>query len=122
MGALQSFWKQEKDTSTRLLTAMQAADPSLVHLAPDYISDITEPEMELLFRILMLDASAFNATLIDALTSFKSYWDNEQRRMHPTGYVALGLLAFTALAYDLAMSIEVESEYLPLHLYQGACR
>ena len=122
VGALQSLWKQEKDTSARLLTAIQAADPSLVHLAPDYISAITEPEMELLFRILMLDASAFNAALIDALTSFKSYWNNEKRRMYPMGYVALGPLAFTAAAYDLAMPIEVESEYLPLHLYQGACR
>ena len=122
VSALQSFWKRDEDAPPRLLAAMQAADPALVPLAPDYIFNVTEPEMELLFRILTLNAPAFNATLVDALTSFKSYWDNDRRRVHPTGYVALGPLALAAVAYDLDMPIEVESEYLPPDFYKGACR
>jgi len=77
------------------------------------------PPLNLFLQFLKRDQDQFNAALVQALQLHKEYWTaDEDGRLSTDGDVALGPLAIACLAYDVGMTIEVESEYLPKHLLQ----
>ncbi|QFU90107.1 hypothetical protein YIM_24650 [Amycolatopsis sp. YIM 10] len=79
------------------------------------------PPMELFYLLTQREDVKFNDSLANALELHKRYWTAEDERLRdPEGFVALGPLAIACLARDAGMIIEVESDYLPIHLLDGA--
>lgn len=66
------------------------------------------------------DQANFTEQLTDALTDHRAYWSaNEARSDTPRGFVSLPLLGPCAMAFDEGITIDVESDYLPIELIQN---
>jgi hypothetical protein len=96
------------------------SDPGVARIATrEQLNKILYHPINLFHRFLRKDHAAFNDALKEALELHKAYWTaNEEREDSPAGYLALGPLAITCLAYDAGFPIEIESDYLPKHLLQ----
>lgn len=120
--ALQAFEQRADDWSAKLRRAVDATDPARVDLSDEeFVLNILVPEMELLFRLANGEIEPFNETLHFALERHKKYWSRASRKRDPDGFLALGPIAIGGLARRAGMPIEVQSEYLPKHLVEGAC-
>lgn len=117
--ALQALWKKDSNALTLLEKAVEATHPKIVKLVADYVLNILVPEMELLWRFTTRDAQGFNKALHYALERYKKYWGSKEYKFSASGFIAYNLLAYTSLAYNNNMLIEVESDYLPKKFYQG---
>lgn len=118
--ALQSFWKGQADTPQRVIEAMKATDPEQVKVGTvDAALNLAVPEIDLLFRLLENDATAFNEALVKALECHKKHWGKKSLKNDPHGFLALGPLGLAAIAYERGISIEVESDYIPKYIIQG---
>ncbi|WP_238153676.1 immunity 49 family protein [Streptomyces xinghaiensis] len=117
---LQTGWLKRPGMQEKLVAAMQGTDPEhLVVGDRELTLKILYPPINLFYRYLRQDYDAFNAELAKALEWHKEYWTaDEDRSANIEGFVAVGPLAITCLAYDAGFPIEVESEYLPKHLVQ----
>jgi hypothetical protein len=121
--ALQGYWRSEQDTPARLTRALEETEPAKVPIAgPDFVLDLIVPEMELLYRVMLGDAAAFNASLASALELYKKYWSHAKRAYAPEGQLAWGALAMASLAHEQGLAVTVESDYLPPRLWRGECR
>lgn len=120
--ALQGFLKRDRETSSYLLKALEATDPDRLSIDPEYVLSILVPEIDLLYRILEMDATAYNQALEKALEKHRQYWSKGQRKTNPSGYLALGPLAMSVCAINIGIPIEVESDYLPMRLVKGDCK
>ena len=66
------------------------------------------------------DQANFTEQLTDALTDHRTYWSaNEARSDTPRGFFSLPLFGLCAMAFDEGMTIDVESDYLPVELIQN---
>jgi hypothetical protein len=120
--AYQSLWKRDGSTGQRLQSALEATDPALPRIAPeDFLLNIIIPELQLLYGFLTQETASFNEALALALERHKKYWSKKDRKIDPSGYLAVGPLALTSFAFDAEMSTEAESDYLPRRLYEGGC-
>jgi hypothetical protein len=112
--ALRGWWQSNPKTGDLLVEALAATDPDhLVNADPDYVVDLVVPEMDCFLRILGKDQPAFNAALAKALQLHEAYWNTDERRNDFDGFLALGPLAMAAIAHDRAITVEVDSEYVP---------
>lgn len=121
--SLQGYKNRAFDWSTKLQAALEATDPERVDLADEeFVLNILVPEMQMLFRLAIGEIAPFNEALQFALERHKKYWSKGSRKRDPDGYLALGPLAISSVAFDAGMPIDVESEYLPKWLLEGGCR
>ncbi|MFD3544182.1 immunity 49 family protein [Streptomyces sp. NPDC058655] len=118
---LQSYWLGRPDFADKLVEAAAGTDPDVPSLiAPDHVSQIAWPAMDLLRRRATGEHEQFNRSLEEALRAHKAYWTADQERADSCyGWVALAPLAMACLAHDAGFPIEVESEYLPKHLLKA---
>lgn len=118
--ALQSFWKGEPDTPEKLIAAMQATEPEQVKVGTvDAALNFAVPEIDLLFRLLENDSTAFNEALIKAVKCHKKSWSKKSLKNNPHGFLAISLLGLASIAYDRGNSITVESDYIPKYIIEG---
>lgn len=119
--ALQIYWRQEPGLNDALQRAFRGTEPCALQFADDqWAKQLDLPPMEL-FNLLVLGEDArFNEALVKALEMHKRYWTaTPSRSENPDGYVAWAPLAIACLAKDLGVTIDVQSEYLPLNLLDG---
>jgi hypothetical protein len=120
--ALQAVGARAPDWGDRLERALDSTDPERQSLtAEDFVLNIMVPEMEMLLNLGLGDAGALQEALGYALERHRKYWGGEDRVKDPDGFLALGPLAIASMAHDAGMAVEVESEYVPAALIQGAC-
>ncbi|WP_328631376.1 immunity 49 family protein [Streptomyces sp. NBC_00356] len=120
--ALQAYWLGRPGLSDRLVAAARGTTPSVPRIAPsDLLSKITWPPMELLHQLLRQDHIRFSSTLAQAVQWHRDYWSAaEDRSRLSSGAVAVGPLAMACLAHDAGFPVDIESDYLPRALLQGA--
>ena len=112
---LQTYWLERPGLAEKLTATLQASHPDNVHVAPrDLLDQQIYPPINLFYLFIRRDHDGFNQALLEALEAHKTYWTaDEDREMYVTGFLALGPLAITCLAYDAGFPIDVESDYLP---------
>ncbi|WP_425827029.1 immunity 49 family protein [Streptomyces fractus] len=77
--------------------------------------------MELLHQLLRQDHVRFGSTLTQAVRWHREYWSaDEDRSRLSSGAVAAGPLAMACFAHDAGFPTDVESDYLPQALLEGA--
>jgi hypothetical protein len=121
--ALQAYWRQEPTAPERLMAALEATAPERVpEDAQDYVLNVMVPQMEMLLYLMDHDAPGFNKALKFALERHQAYFKKDKRPLDSDGYLALGALAMASAAFEAGLAIEVESDYIPKRLVEGACR
>lgn len=119
--AMQAFPASEDEGFYKLVEALDAADPEDVEETTfDAVLNLALPEMSLMMMLLKGDEQGFNEALISAVLHHREYWGHGDRRQYPQGFIALGATAWSAVAHDRGMAIEVESDYLPERLITGS--
>jgi hypothetical protein len=120
--ALQAYWLERPGLGAKLVAAIQASSPEIARMADrDLLDKILYQPINLFQFFLQRDHHGFNHALADALKLHKEYWTlTQEREQSVEGYLALGPLAITCLAYDAGFSIGVESDYLPSELLNRA--
>ncbi|MFI1004071.1 immunity 49 family protein [Streptomyces galbus] len=119
--ALQTYWLERPGLGEKLTAAFDGTDPDRLRFVDrEMMLKLLYPPVNLFFRFISRDPVTFNEALAQAVQLHKEYWtaDVEERQETSAGDVALAPLAIACLAYDAGRPIEVESEYLPLHLLQ----
>lgn len=119
--ALQIRWRGEANLIDTVLEAMNGTDPErLARFQAAPVLQLYYPPMELFYHLTQREDAKFNDSLANALDLHRRYWTAEAERVRdPEGFVALGPLAMACLARDAGVTIEVESDYLPIHLLNG---
>jgi hypothetical protein len=121
--ALQAYWRQEATAPERLMAALEATAPERVRQdVQEYILNLVVPQLELVLRLMDHDAPGFNKALEFALERHHAYFKKGKRPFDADGYLALGPLALASAAFEAGLAIEVESDYIPRRLVEGACR
>lgn len=121
---LQLFFRLESGADRELNSAVGHGDPAEFAdpVAREVAVRISYPQQRL-FHYFLVDHSdeQFNDTLAQALRHHRAYWTaSGDRADSPSGYLALGPLALTAVAHDAGTVITVRSDYLPTGLYDGS--
>ncbi|GAB3716138.1 hypothetical protein GCM10027598_25650 [Amycolatopsis oliviviridis] len=119
--ALQIYWRGEDNLIDTVLEAMSGTDPArLERFEAAPVLRLYYPPMEMFYLLTQREDAKFNESLANALELHKRYWTADEERLRdPEGFVALGPLAIACLARDAGVTIEVESDYLPIHLLDG---
>ncbi|MFE7575738.1 immunity 49 family protein [Streptomyces sp. NPDC057521] len=119
--ALQAFWLGRPEFADKLVEAASGTAPGVPSVTgQDYVSQLMWPPMDLLRRRATGQRAEFNSALEQALRAHRAYWSADQERSDSCfGWVALAPLAMACLAADAGFPIEIESDYLPLHLLKG---
>ncbi|MHB9859058.1 immunity 49 family protein [Streptomyces sp. YIM S03343] len=122
MKALQAYWLARDDFGQLLVAAAQGTRPEGLRIAsPDLMSVILWSPIELMTHLVRDDRARFNDSLALALRRHKEYWTaDEERARRSSGLVALGPLAIACFAHDAGFPIDVQSDYLPKALLEGA--
>ncbi|MGW3421326.1 immunity 49 family protein [Streptomyces phaeochromogenes] len=120
--ALQTYWLERPGLVGKLIAAIEASHPDVARIADrDLLQKILYQPINLFHRFLRKDHAGFNEALLEALQLHKAYWTvDEDREESVEGYLALGPLAVTCLAYDAGFPIDVESDYIPSELLNRA--
>ncbi|MFJ1751846.1 immunity 49 family protein [Kitasatospora sp. NPDC088134] len=120
--ALRRTWDGQQGVWDALVAAIDGTAPERARVASkEVMLKLLYPPLELFQLYLRRETEEFNKSLATALTWHQEYWSaNEARAQNPEGFVALAPLAMAALAHGAGMAIEVESEYLPECLLDGA--
>jgi hypothetical protein len=120
--ALQGFEQRTPDWSTKLQAAVDATDPERVRLSDEeFVLNVLVPEMQMLFRLALGEIAPFTDALAFALERYKKYWSKASRKRDPDGFLALGPLAISSVAFDAGMPVEVASDYAPRNLIENCC-
>jgi hypothetical protein len=122
--ALQAYWRGDSDQTLddKLVAAVEGCAPSALRITEaEHALKIMHPPMDLFYRFIVLDEEeGFDAALVEALELHKSYYAaSEDRANELQGLVSIPLLAITYLRHDTGWPIEVESDYIPLHLVEA---
>jgi hypothetical protein len=119
---LQSYWLNAGNVGDKLVAAVNGTDPDRAEIADrNLMLKILYPPLDLFTQYLRQDHERFNAVLAEVIQWHKEYWSEEQDRASSSeGLVALGPLAIACLAYDAGFPIDVDSDYLPKALLEGA--
>ncbi|XVQ10058.1 immunity 49 family protein [Spirillospora sp. CA-255316] len=122
--ALRGWWRQEPDYYDHLVEAVREANPDAPGLGQDaaeHIALLAFPRMKMFTAIVENDQDAFNDALHQALELHRTYWTKDaERAARPAAYVALEPLALTCVARELGFTVDVQSDYLPQALVDGA--
>ncbi|MBC6468861.1 immunity 49 family protein [Actinomadura alba] len=120
--SLQMFWRNEQGLFDKLMPAMKATAPEQIRVTTtEYALLQVWPTMRTFYHLVQGENEQFNDVLAEAVQLHKDYWTaDEERAKDPDGFIALGPLAMACLARDWDVAVEVESEYLPEHLINGA--
>lgn len=120
--SLQTYWLERPGLVDKLIAAIEASHPDVARIADrDLLQKILYQPINLFHRFLRKDHDGFNEALLEALQLHKQYWTaDEDREESVEGYLALGPLAITCLAYDAGFPINVESDYIPSELLTRA--
>ncbi|MCP4439892.1 MAG: immunity 49 family protein [Aureispira sp.] len=115
---LKGLFDSEANLSQIFKNISDTSDPEVLEVErQDFIYDIMNPTMLLLYHMLRNDENAFNEQLENALNSHKEFWSNNADDSY--GWISLPILAACSLAIDNKdFSITVESEYIPKWLYE----
>jgi hypothetical protein len=131
--ALQAFWAPgDRDFYRLAHSAAVATTPSDPNVS-DHALYVGGPQTDLLWSLMKAlpgspDGQAgvdrFNKSLAIALDYHRKFWDKEEdnRVRDPDGFLALPILGLVSMAYDSKVPVEVESDYMPRPLVEGACR
>ncbi|MFF3860291.1 immunity 49 family protein [Streptomyces sp. NPDC002209] len=115
--ALQTYWREQPGLLEKLTAAIEQSHPDIATTVPrDLLQCVLYPPINLFYQFLRKDQDGFNQALVEALELHKAYWSTPERAHDIAGFLALGPLAIACLARDAGLSIEVESDYLPLRL------
>lgn len=115
--ALQTYWHEQPGLLEKLTATIEQSHPDIATSVPrDLLQCLRYPPINLFHQFLRKDEDGFNKALTEALELHKAYWSTPERAGDIAGFLALGPLAIACLAYDAGLSIEVESDYLPLRL------
>ncbi|MBT2895621.1 immunity 49 family protein [Streptomyces sp. McG3] len=115
--ALQTYWREQPGLPEKLTAAIENSHPDIATITPrDLLQCILYPPINLFYKFLRKDHDGFNEALVEALELHNAYWSAPERAGDIAGFLALGPLAITCLAYDAGFPIEVESDYLPIRL------
>jgi hypothetical protein len=119
--ALQVYVRGEADLVEAVLQAMRDTEPEGLQSFPAAtVLQVYYPPIELFYYFTQREEGKFNDSLANALELHQRYWTaDDDRRPAPSGFVALAPLAIACLARDAGMTIDVESDYLPLHMLTG---
>ncbi|WP_338676755.1 immunity 49 family protein [Streptomyces sp. SCSIO 30461] len=119
---LQAYWLERPGLGEKLIATIEASASDCVRIAdPDMLDKILYQPISLFHRFLRKDHDGFNRVLVEALELHKSFWtESEEREEAVDGYLSLGLLAISCLAYDAGFPIDVESDYIPSELLKRA--
>ncbi|MFH8789369.1 immunity 49 family protein [Streptomyces roseoverticillatus] len=120
--ALQTYWLEKPGLADKLVAAIEGSHPDVARIADrELLEKVLYQPINLFHRFLRRDSEGFNRALVEALELHKAYWTaSEDRERSVEGYLALGPLAITCLAYDAGRLIEVQSDYLPSELLNRA--
>ncbi|REE97164.1 immunity 49 family protein [Thermomonospora umbrina] len=122
--AVRGWWRREEGYFDHLLEAARLADPedpTLDDESREHVALNVFPQIRVFGAVVAGQAAEFNDALFEALELHRTFWTRDTRRAEdPLGYVALPLLAFTCLAKETGIPIEVRSEYLPQNLVDGS--
>ncbi|MGW9030832.1 immunity 49 family protein [Streptomyces sp. NPDC055722] len=120
--ALQAYWLGRDDFGQLLVAAAQGTRPEGLRItSPGLMSMILWSPIELMTHLVRGDHARFNDSLAAALQRHKAYWSaDEERARRSHGLVALGPLAVACFAHDGGFPIDVQSDYLPRALLEGA--
>jgi hypothetical protein len=122
LDAISAFALRAEDGGSKLLEALNALHPDLLKMmSAEFALDILTPEIEMAFRLADGDAAGFNKSVTFAIERHKSYWSKGDRKGDPVGYLALGAIAFSSLAVDTGIEVDVDSDYLPMTIVRGSC-
>ncbi|OKJ76193.1 hypothetical protein AMK30_08125 [Streptomyces sp. CB02460] len=119
---LQSYWEERPGLGGKLIATIEGSHPDVARVAEkELIDKILYQPVNLFHLFVRKDHAGFNQALFEAVELHKSYWTaTAEREASIEGYLALGPLAITCLAFDAGFPIEVESDYLPAHLLHRA--
>lgn len=120
--ALQTYWLEQPGLVEGLITTIEATYPENVRVADqELLEKILYPPINLFHRFLRKDHGGFNEALAETLKQHRAYYTaSPERERSIEGYLALGPLAMTCLAYDAGFPVEVESDYIPSELISRA--
>ncbi|WP_432175180.1 immunity 49 family protein [Streptomyces sp. Tue6028] len=115
---LQTYWLEQPGLGEKLVATFDGTDPDRLRFVDrEMMLKVLYPPINLFYRFISQDPVKFNEALVQALNLHKEYWTTDPERDETAdGAVALAPLALACLAYDAGRPIDVESEYLPLHL------
>jgi len=123
--AIHRYWNNEDGIPKLLIEAMEKTDPDRYELvSPEWTLHLDVPQIKLFMQAVSHDAH-FGKTVELALNLHKAYWsknakDEYDRPMDPDGFLAINLLGLAAMAYDRDLSVDIDSEYLPMYLVDGS--
>ncbi|MDA3646476.1 immunity 49 family protein [Saccharopolyspora indica] len=113
--ALKAFFTNGEDLYEKINRSIELTDPArLTNSTPEIALLRYYPSMKLLFSLARRESGQFNADLAEAVELHQRFWTaNNERLNSPDGFFAPGPTALAAVARDLGIPIDVESEYLP---------
>jgi hypothetical protein len=120
--ALAAAFQREPSAGDLLVAAMRAADPERVNpVSRDWVLDVVVPEVELAFRALQHDASAFDSVMRQALDGHHHYYGHAGLG-HSDGQLALAPLAMACMAHDIGVHTTLRSDYTPRWIIERAAQ
>lgn len=120
--SIQAYWLERPGLGEKLIAAIETSSPDIARIASrDLLDKILYQPINLFQYFLRKDRDGFNRALLEALELHKAFWTTtEEREKSVEGYLTLGVLAITCLAYDAGFPIDVESDYIPGELLNRA--
>ncbi|WP_067697240.1 immunity 49 family protein [Nocardia jejuensis] len=108
---LQDAWRYGPDAVTEQAWGI---DTTSRLGAQSPVSQLLRPSIEVFARLAARDQNGFSWELANGLRAHRTFFDTDTWRHDPEATMSLPLLGLACWAHDLGMSIDVESEYLPL--------
>ncbi len=86
--------------------------PELPIQSPRPVQLLQEPVLSCMHEIAQADVVGLQQVLIGALEKHKLFFDNDENRTEPLGWVSLMLSAITSISQDRGFDLKVKSDYL----------
>jgi hypothetical protein len=117
--ALKMFWRRDQGYFDQITAAMGGTDPATLNAPEELVLLTWFPQMKVFSYLVQGEADSFNDALAESVELHRTYWaDDPYRSKRPEGYICLASTALAALAVELDVPVDVESDYLPKHLIQ----
>ena len=110
----------QKELSTAIKsTHTDSGDYEVSPKSAKYYIYIYEALLWVYNALLNKDEKDFNEQLEIALDRYKEFYDRKLYNRYEEGWVNWLLLAPMSIAYDMGMSIDIQSDYVPEWLYKA---
>jgi hypothetical protein len=119
--AAQGVWTRARGARKLVEAALAATDPGRPDIrTPEWDQHWWVPQIKLLACLLDKRLANFGEALASALLLHKAYFSKtDEKRGETWGFLALGPMACTVLALERGLTLDVESDYLPMRLVRG---